>query len=98
MLQSSQLMHSALFSVGSRFGEKEVIVVAGNFREHVGDYVKDKKYRHRGYSFRIKNKERERIMEFCATVDKTVRNTLTKQRKSLLVECRFVSLVLKKSR
>ena len=65
--------------------EKETVVIAGDFYDHIGDNAKDFEDHRGGYGYGIGKKDRERILKFFAAMNMTVRNTLFKKTESNLV-------------
>lgn len=55
-LDNSQeyIFYTSLISVNSKFGEKDVIVVAGDFEEHVGGSAGVYEDLHGGYGFGVR--------------------------------------------
>lgn len=54
-----------------KLGKKEIVVIAGDFNCHVGGNPEDYEDQHGDYSYGVRNKEVERILEFCAAVNLT---------------------------
>lgn len=95
LFQSSQLItqcgleakqgewfHDSLIGFVSKFEEKKVAIIAREDNEHIGGRVEYFENQHGGYDFGVRNKEAERILEFCVAIKMTVGNTFFKERKS----------------
>lgn len=52
--------------------------VIGHLNGHVRSNAEDYQDQHKGYGYRVRNKEGERILEFCVAIKMTVANTLFK--------------------
>ena len=77
--------YDSLMNVTSKLGEKEFVVVAGDFNGHVGRSVVGYDGIHGGYGYGVSNKEGERILDFCAAFNMFVGNTYFKKKDSHLV-------------
>ena len=78
--------YDSLINVVRKSGEKEIVVTAEDFNSHHnGSNSENHEVQHEGYDYGIRNKEGERILEFCASMKMTVRNALFKKRTSYLV-------------
>ena len=71
--------------VAGSFRERLVNIITRGFKGHVEVNAEDYENHQGGNGFGVRNKERERIPEFCAAIYMTVRNTIFKERKSPLV-------------
>ena len=61
----------------TKLGETKIIVIAGDFNGHVGSNIENYEDQHGGYGYGVRNKDGERILEFCTAMNKTtVGNTL----------------------
>ena len=74
----------ALLDVVRKLGEEEIVVLAGNFDGCVGSNAEGYESQHGGYGYGMSNKEGERILAFCAVMNLTRGNTLSKKRASHL--------------
>ena len=54
--------------------EKDIVVAAGFFNGHVGSNPENYEAQHGDYDYGVRNKKGERILEFCAGMNITVRN------------------------
>ena len=61
-----------------------IVVITGD-NGHNGSNPENYEDQHDGYGYGVRNKERERIIEFCAAINISVENTLSKKRASHLV-------------
>ena len=77
--------YDSLINIAGKLGEKEIVVIAGDFNGHVGKSINGYDSLHGGYGYGDRNKEGERILEFCAAMDMIVANTFFKKRDSHLV-------------
>lgn len=71
--------------VAGSFRERLVNIITRGFKGHVEVNAEDYENQQGGNGFGVRNKEGERILEFYAALYMTVRNTIFKKRKSLLV-------------
>ena len=67
-----------------KLGEKKIIVVLGDFNDHIGHNAADSENQHGGYGYGVRNKEVKRILEFCGAMNMTVGNAILKKRKTHL--------------
>ena len=72
--------YDSLINIARKFGEKEIVVITGDFEAHENYEVL---FVVHGYGAR--NKERKVILEFCATMNMAVENIFFKNRASHLV-------------
>ena len=54
--------------------EKDIVVAAGFLNGHVGSNPENYEAQHGDYDYGVRNKKGERILEFCAGMNITVRN------------------------
>lgn len=73
----------SLISVAGKFAEKGVVIIA-RLNGHVAT-TKTYGGQHRGYDFGIRNREQEKILEFCAAIIMTVVNRTFRKRERHLV-------------
>lgn len=73
-------LNDGLISVVRKVGEKEIVGIAEDFNAHIGSSTEDHKDQDGGYGCGVGNKGGERILEFCAVMNMTVRNLLFKER------------------
>ena len=72
--------YDSLINVVRKSGEKEIVVTAEDFNiHHNGSNSENHEVQHEGYDYGIRNKEGEKIHEFCASMKMTVRNALFKR-------------------
>ena len=77
--------YDGLTDITSGFGEKEFVVVAGDFNGHVGRSVVGYDGIHGGYGYGDKNKEGDRILDFCTALNMFIGNTYFQKKDSHLV-------------
>ena len=68
--------------VAGSFRERLVNIITRGFKGHVEVNAEDYENHQGGNGFGVRNKEGEKILEFCAAIHMTVRNTIFKKRKS----------------
>ena len=68
-----------------KLGENEIVVIAGEFNDKIGNNTEIYEDQHGGYSYRVRNNEGEKILEFSVTMYITIGNTLFKKRVNYLV-------------
>ena len=66
----------ALSILYKKLGEKETVVIAGEFNGPIGCDPENYEDQHESYGYGIRNKEEERLLEFCAAMNMIVWNTL----------------------
>ena len=86
-LEASEKDHfyNSLIDVASKFGEKESVILGGDFNGHVGRIGQGYEGIHGGYGYGDRNREGERILDFCAALNMFVGNTYFKKKESHLV-------------
>ena len=77
--------YDSLIDVTSKLGEKEVVLLGGDLNGHVGEKSDGFEGVHGGNGFGERNREGERILEFCCAMDMIVANTTFHKRESHLV-------------
>ena len=58
--------YDSLFNIVRNLKEKELVVIAGDFNGHIGSNPKTYKDEHGRYGYGVGNKQREKILDFCA--------------------------------
>ena len=70
--------YDSLINVVRKLWEKEILVTEGDLNGHVGRNPENCENQHERYAYGFRNKDRERILEFCTAKNKTVGNTIFK--------------------
>ena len=64
-----------------KLGEKETVVIAEDVTGHVRSITDTFQDQYGGYGSGVRNNEREQILDFCAAINITMRNSFKKKRK-----------------
>ena len=70
--------YDSLINVVRKLGEKKILVTEGDLNGHFGSNPENWENQHGHYAYGFRNKDREKILEFCTAKNKTVGNTLFK--------------------
>ena len=68
-----------------KLGEKETVVIAEDVTGHVRSITDTFQDQYGGYGSGVRNNEREQILDFCAAINITMRNSFLKKKESHLV-------------
>ena len=85
MIARKDDFHDSLTNVFRKLEEKEIVVTAGYLNGHIGSNPENYERQHGGSGYGVRKKQGEKILEFCAAMNVTVGNTLSKNRESHLV-------------
>ena len=68
--------------INRKLKKKKIVIVVGDFIGYSESNTKDYVDQHWGYGYGVRNKRKERILEFCAAMNLTIGKTLSKKRAS----------------
>lgn len=78
--EQKDMFYDSLINDVRKLKKKKIVIVVGDFIGYSESNTKDYVDQHWGYGYEVRNKRKERILEFCAAMNLTIGKKLFKKR------------------